>query len=192
MQEYSHKEGCRCCRCWPPLEGGWPARKRSTLVRHFPPKTCHFKPEEPENTMLRECSTYSSHVLVEHVECICYRLPQRNGWMHRMSYCTILRSNCTNVLPRKPDYNVTALVLHPTLCFYRNNCVLLFCDVLSLWLHYNLVQSKAAAAVEYFFLLLHTQAKPPANKSAPPHTIYSSLQAFGAGQCSIFSTCLLL
>lgn len=178
LQEYSHKEGSRCCRCWPPLEGGWPARNRSTLVKHLASKTCHFKPEEPENTMLRESSTYSSHVLVQHVECICYGLPKRNGWIHRMTCCTVLISTSTNVLPRKPDYNVTALVLHSTLCFYHNNSVLLFCEVLSLWLHYNLVQSKAAAAVESLFLLLHTQAPQRPNLhliNQPLHTLFIPL-----------------
>lgn len=34
--------------------------------------------------------TYSSHVLVQHVEYICYRLPPRSDSIHRMTYCTAL------------------------------------------------------------------------------------------------------
>lgn len=38
-------------------------------------------------------ATYSSHVLVQHVEHICYRLPRRSGSKRPMTCCTVPRKD---------------------------------------------------------------------------------------------------
>lgn len=60
--------------------------------------------------------TYSSHVLVQHVEYICYRLPPRIDSIHRMTYCTALILDNTKVLHCKPHCNVTDCLIKLLLC----------------------------------------------------------------------------
>lgn len=70
-------------------------------------------------TQRSERLTYSSHVLIQHVEYICYRLPPRSDSIHHMTYCTALILDNTNVLPCKPHCNLTVFFLHKALLLHH-------------------------------------------------------------------------
>lgn len=85
--------------------------------------------------------TYSSHVLVQHVEYICYRLPPRSDSIHRMTYCTALILDNTNVLHCMPHWNVpkSTISQYAILSHFRLYSNSIVCQP-----HYDLVQPSTA------------------------------------------------
>lgn len=161
--EYSHKEGCRCCRCWPPLEGGWPARKKQHTGWNMSFQSWRASGRLPLTRLMFWYSMLNASATDYHCGTAGY-----TAWHTAQSfYQPVLMYEPANLTATEqlwcciPHYVSTTTSLS----------VLFDCII-------NLVRSKAAAAVDFRFLLLHTQAPPRPNLhliNQPLHTLFIPL-----------------
>lgn len=93
-------------------------------IQYLTKTTVTMKFKKHTNTLRPVIKTYSSHVLVQHVEYICYRLPPRSDSIHRMTYCTALILDNTKVLHCKLHCKVTDCFIK--LCYCTEYYILYF------------------------------------------------------------------